>query len=151
MSLSDFSRVLKRLYSKMEMAAPRDNCALRHLRDGELSGESFDVMRQEALTLFQETEQSQLPARTTRAREAQVDSTKDTKPDQVSLIDDLLAGQKSLVEALGRLSGELVTMQSTLPSPRRPLSEIVCYKFNNKGHVASNCYSQQGDSRLGSN
>lgn len=92
--------------------------------------ESFHVIRQ-ALTLFQETPQS--PA---RRREAEVELLKETKA-------DLLVGQKSLVEAVERLSGEFATMQSKRPSPRKPpLSEMVCYNSNYKGHLPSNCDSQ---------
>lgn len=99
--------------------------------------DSFDVMRQEALTLFQETEQLQSPARTIRTREAQVELPKVTKPEQMSLIAELLAGQKSLDDAVERLSGELATIKSKLSGPRRtPLPEIVCYKCNSQGHVS---------------
>ncbi|PIK40530.1 hypothetical protein BSL78_22616 [Apostichopus japonicus] len=177
-SLSDFSRALKRLYSKMEMAAPTDKekNALRHLRDGALRSQfvqgardtwvrrelrridmatndkSFDVMRQEVLTLFQESEQLQSPVRMTRAREAQVELQKEAKPDQIVPDSDLLAGQKNLADAVERLSGELATIKSKLPGPSRtPLSEIVCFKCNSKGHIAANCRSRQGDTRPGSN
>ena len=177
-SLSDFSRALKRLYSKMEMAAPteEDSAALRHLRDGTLrsrfvggardawirrelrridmstTGKTFDVMRQEALTLFQETEQ--MPIRAARAREVQVEALKpEEKSDQMSLIVDLLTGQKSLAASIERLTGELATLQSRLPNSQnsRRLPDLTCYACGKKGHFSKDCRSRQGSARPGPN
>ncbi|PIK36702.1 hypothetical protein BSL78_26474 [Apostichopus japonicus] len=162
-NLSDFSRALKRLYSKMEMAAAtqKDSQALKQLRDQALreqfirgarevwvrrelrridlstKGKTFDVMREEVLTLFQETEV--LPQRS-RVREVSVDEVQQsTEVAQSTLISDLIAGQKLLTQEVKNLSRELAAMRDSSRFYRVKEEEATCFNCEKKGHFAKRC------------
>ena len=98
-------------------------------------GKTFDVMREEALTLFQETEV--LPQRS-KVREASVEETKPNA--EMTLVSDLIAGQRLLIQEVQRLSRELAALREA-GGLRRWVKEedATCFNCQKKGHFAKNC------------
>lgn len=185
-TLSDFSRALKRIYSKMEMAAQteEESTALKQLRDKSLreqfvrgaaevwvrrelrridlstSEKSFDEMRKEALTLFQESEA--MPRRT-KVREVVIEAASLQPHHQVThetTTTSLLETQRALAEEVKQLKDEMAALRTSMTSMTsvmsRPRSRtghpnypnFQCYACQKVGHIARNCPEQhQGNER----
>lgn len=176
-SLMDFSRSLLRLYSRMEATAPteKDREALRQLRDRALRDQfvrgaretwvrrelrridlatttngdvsPFEVMRKEALLLFNDTE----TVRTPRVRLAHLESNVETtqnKSEELyhdSALHKEVMQLRAEVTALKSTVGELRDMVQLLNRPKQHLSNNECYTCGKKGHFSRDC--PQKDSR----
>lgn len=165
-TLADFSRTLKKLYSRMENAAvtQEESEALKQLRDKSLCEQfvqgakevwvrrelrrihlskkepNYDEMRKEALLLFQETCES--TTRRARIREAVVE---ESAVSSLPKLSDVMDQQKQLVQEVvhmrEEMSGLRVMVQDLKSNRRRrrPLSEVICYKCRQTGHYRDSC------------
>ena len=167
-SLCDFSRALLRTYCRMmKSAGKEDQAALTQLKDHALCDQfvngardasvrrelrriqldhgksGFNVVRSEALRLFQEAPISHLKP---KVREVETEFAQTAlataKPEQ-NVLKELLEQQRTILSEVEKLKTDMTSLSKTVrrltTGKRKAIEEVECYKCHKMGHYMKDC------------